>query len=121
MTTYDVSLTERAEDDVERAYLWHSRRSPEVAARWYAGLLAALDSLSALPERCPVAPENDVFPDVTVRQLLYGKRRTSYRILFFVIPPADGEASGTVRILRVLHGAQQRLGQAGQKDDTEGT
>jgi plasmid stabilization system protein ParE len=117
LTTYEVTLTEQAEVEVERSYLWHSRRSPEVAARWYAGLLAALEPLSMLPRRCPVALEDQAFPDVTVRQLVYGSRRSAYRILFYVIEPTTVGEPGVVRVLHVLHGAQQRLGQPDQSED----
>lgn len=102
MTDYTVELTEKAEADVERAYLWTGRTSPGMAERWHVGFVAKLASLSAMPSRCPVARENDSFPDVTVRQLLYGK----YRILFHVIEAQDQGAQGTVRVLHVLHGAQ---------------
>lgn len=53
------------------------------------------------PERCGLAPENEWFPG-ELRQLLYGKRRGVYRILFEV-------RDTTVYILRVRHGARKLL------------
>ena len=57
-------------------------RSPERAERWQAGLLAAIESLKSLPNRCPVAPESRSAA-APVRELLYGpgsKKRVAYRI-----------------------------------------
>ncbi|MDQ3685075.1 MAG: hypothetical protein M3430_05665 [Acidobacteriota bacterium] len=60
-----------------------------------------------MPERCPVAPESREFV-IEVRQLLYGKRRNAYRVLFSVA--YDNEADeNVVRIYRIRHGAQRRL------------
>jgi plasmid stabilization system protein ParE len=41
-----------------------------------------------------------------IRQLLYGKGRNSYRILFTIV---EGEDISTVRILHIRHAAQQTL------------
>jgi plasmid stabilization system protein ParE len=67
------------------------------AEAWLDGVLAAIDTLTSLPRRCPLAPENDEF-DVEVRQLLYGE----HRILFTV-------EDDVVRVLHVLHGARRFL------------
>lgn len=98
---YEVFLSEPAETEVQAAFLWLARTSPDFAGRWYDGFLKAISSLSVFPGRCPIAPENDDFPDRVVRQYLYRKGRTVYRILFDVI---DEE---TVRVMHVRHAAQQ--------------
>ena len=103
MTAYSVELTERAETDVERVFLWIGRRQPELAERWHAGFVAKLASLASMPGRCPVAREDDAYPDTTMRQLTYGQ----YRILYHIIEPQSPDAEGAVRILHVLHGAQK--------------
>ena len=91
---YEVITSEVAEAEASDAFLWHNRVSPTFAARWYSGLLETIASLDTFPRRCPLALENDDFPDKDVRQLLYRQGRTSYRILFCIIEPD---------IVRVLH------------------
>jgi hypothetical protein len=111
LTEFEVIVTDPAQADSDS----HYQRlmyivSPERANIWYAGLLAAFDSLRTLPNRCPIAPEDYHFPEVTVRQYIYGNKRRAYRILYHVVEPEVGEEVGVVRVLRVLHGAQPHLG-----------
>jgi plasmid stabilization system protein ParE len=42
-----------------------------------------------------------------LRQILYGRRTGPYRIIFDVIDAAQGDSE--VRIVRIWHGAQDRL------------
>ena len=63
----------------------------------------AIATLERNPARWPLAPEAEWY-DGDLRQLLHGKRRGIYRILFEV----RGE---TVVILRVRHGRQNLLRQ----------
>jgi plasmid stabilization system protein ParE len=62
---------------------------------------AAFLSLESFPERCPVAPESEFF-DHDIRQLIYGKRQHTYRILFDV-------GGKKVRILHIRHGARGHM------------
>ncbi len=104
---YRVDISRPAVEDAEAAYLWMRETSPEKAAEWFAGLMGAIFSLESMPERCPLAPESREFV-IEVRQLLYGKRLNSYRVLFSV--SYDNEADeNVVRIYRIRHGAQRRL------------
>ena len=64
--------------------------------------MKAVLSLQHNPDRCGLAPEAEWYPG-QLRQLLYGKRKGVYRILFEI----QGE---TVYILRVRHGSQALLG-----------
>jgi plasmid stabilization system protein ParE len=64
--------------------------------------MEAVLSLQDNPDRCRLAPEAEFYPG-QLRQLLYGKRRGIYRILFEV----QGD---TVYVLRVRHGSQALLG-----------
>jgi len=80
--------------------------SPEKARECYEGLLKAIESLSAMPKRFPIARENQYFSK-EIRQLLYGKGRHSYRIIFTI---AESEDVSAVRILHIRHAAQQTLG-----------
>ncbi len=98
---FRVEVTETAQDQIRQTYIQYKQEFPALADSWLTGLLATLDTLKQFPNRCPLAPENDEFED-EVRQLLYGKRRNAYRILFTV-------QKGTVYVLHVRHHAQARL------------
>lgn len=74
-------MSDTAEAEADQTFFWLAGRSPEMAGRWYVGLLVAYQSLAQFPGRCPLAPENDSFESVEVRQLLYGPGRSTYRIL----------------------------------------
>src|SRR5262245_29752779 len=102
---YRIEVSDTADAEAEEAYLWLLRLSPELAVRWYQVLLDASETLSDVPRRFIVAAENDVFPDVEVRQLLYVSGRNVYRILFCILEP------DTVRILHVRHASRRRLGE----------
>jgi len=62
-------------------FRWIAEQSPDAAARWYAGFQKAIAKLSGNPERHPVAEEESEQAGIT-RQMLYGRRRGIYRILF---------------------------------------
>jgi plasmid stabilization system protein ParE len=101
---YRVDISPSALQDAEDAYLWIKQRSPSRAGAWYEGLLEAIYGLERMPARCSVAPESkDV--GIMIRQLLYGKKARTYRILF-----AIGHDSSTdedvVRIFRIRHSAR---------------
>jgi plasmid stabilization system protein ParE len=98
---YDIRLSAQALADAAEVVERIASTYVRMAARWFTGLLRALDSLRTFPERCPLAPEADAFQR-DIRQLFYGKRRNRYRILFVV----EGD---TVHILRILHGARESL------------
>jgi plasmid stabilization system protein ParE len=63
--------------------------------------MQAIRSLQDNPERCGLAPESEWCPG-EIRQLLHGKRKGVYRILFEIRHDA-------VYILHVRHGAQDLL------------
>lgn len=82
--TYLIEISSVAEAEADSAFLLLSQMtSPEKAREWYEGLFKAIESLSAMPKRCPIARENQYFSK-EIRQLLYGKGRNSYRILFTI-------------------------------------
>jgi plasmid stabilization system protein ParE len=106
--TYLIEISSVAEAEADSAFLLLSQMtSPEKAREWYEGLLKAIESLSAMPKRCPLARENQYFSK-EIRQLLYGKGRNSYRIIFTI---AESEDVSAVRILHIRHAAQQTLGE----------
>ena len=102
---YGVIIQPDAQREIEESYAWLIPRSPQNAPRWLDGLNQAVQSLQQLPQRCPLAPENDAF-DYEVRQLLYGKRPGVYRILFTI-------HEDFVHILHIRHAARKFL------DETE--
>jgi plasmid stabilization system protein ParE len=106
---YRVEMSSTAEDEADRAFLKLSQlTSPNKASQWYSGLLRAMDSLSQMPQRCSLARENENF-SLAIHQLLYGKGRNLYRIIFTII---EGSEAPTVRILHIRHGRQQTIGEA---------
>lgn len=104
---YRVDISPPALADAESAYLWIKERAPEKAGEWYEGLLEAVFSLENLPTRCALAPESQEF-SIEIRQLLYGKRGSVYRILFGVSYDPETQEN-VVRIYRIRHSAQRNL------------
>ncbi|NEO95263.1 MAG: type II toxin-antitoxin system RelE/ParE family toxin [Moorea sp. SIO3G5] len=105
---YPIEISSVAEAEADSAFLRLSQvTSPTQASLWYSGLLQAIESLSQFPKRCPNARENKYFSQ-EIRQLLYGRGRNSYRILFTILEEQEG---ATVRILHIRHASQQTLGE----------
>ena len=99
---YRVETTRQAELEMLETFLWRSENlSATAAAQWYNSVMDELYSLEEMPRRCGFAPENEHFVE-EIRQLLYGKRGSQYRILFSI----SGE---TVWILHVLHSSHDTL------------
>ncbi len=73
------------------------------AEKWLVRLFAAILSLDNMPVRCPLIPEAAElgFP---ARQLLYGKGRGVYRIIFHI-----REEERHVRILRIWHSSRDAI------------
>jgi plasmid stabilization system protein ParE len=97
--SYRVVVTAKARADTVEALRWLAERSPAAAARWYAGLEKAIAKLSTLPERHPIAEDESKQLGITLRQMLYGRRRGVYRLFFSI----EGE---TVTLHYVRHSAQ---------------
>lgn len=98
---YQVIIQPEAEQGIKDGYYWISNHSPRNARSWLEGIYKAIMSLEQMPFRCSLAFENNFFEE-EIRQLLYGKGKNTYRILFTVIEQ-------TVHILYVRHSAQQPL------------
>ena len=98
--TFNVVLLSRAETELADIAVWLSERSPDGAIRWLDAFEAARQSLSANPQSCGLAPENDVV-DEEIRQIFFRTRHGQpYRAVFTII---DDE----VRVLHV-RGPHQR-------------
>ena len=96
--TYQVLFAQRAKDDLRHYYLVAAERAPVTAARWLERFETALGSLANNPERCPLAPENDLV-DPTIYQFFFGKQSGKYRALFSI----EGNA---VLILHIRRGGR---------------
>ena len=100
--TYRIAIEATAEREIRAVVRWKTHNaSPTIAARWYNGLLKKIGTLRTHPTRCPIAAEDEKFP-IEIRELLYGRRRNVFRIIFTI-------RDETVSILFVHHGAQQEL------------
>lgn len=98
---YRIEISSVAEAEADKAFLWISQRVSSAQAKtWYEGFLLSIRSLQKMPNRCPLARENDAL-SLEIRQLLYGKGRNCYRIVFTVL-----ESEKIVRILHCLHSSQ---------------
>lgn len=76
---YRVKVSAQAARDLDRIYRFIEAETSHQAAAWFNGLHAVLASLSEMPQRSPVAPE-----DPTLRHLLYGNKPHIYRIIYAV-------------------------------------
>jgi plasmid stabilization system protein ParE len=100
---FRVEVSAQAEDEASSILSWLlSQHAGETGIRWFLAMEDAIQSLSTLPERCPLAPENARFP-FEVRQLLYGRKPHIYRILFTI----NGDV---VTILHIRHARRKPIG-----------
>ncbi len=106
--TYRDTVQHAAKLDMLEACRWISRDSPAAANKWLNKIWKAIRTLESNPERCSLAWESEVFRQ-PLRQLLVGKRRGVYRVLFQI---RDDE----VLVLHVRHGARQQLEEWDTKD-----
>jgi plasmid stabilization system protein ParE len=98
---FQVEITPIAEAQIEQAYRWYRERNPEFADLWFRGLMNTIATLQEKPQRCSLAIEHEIFPE-EVRQLLYGKAKNVYRVLFTI-------RDDTVYTLYVRHSSQAPL------------
>ena len=96
MKNYRVEIKPIAEKDLEKRYLQIAEESPQNALQWYLGIIEAIEKLSTLAERCPIAPE-DIDIQRGIRHLILG----AYRVLYVI----NGDA---VEVLHVRHTRMER-------------
>jgi plasmid stabilization system protein ParE len=96
-----VEIIPIAEAQIEQAYHWYRERNPEFADRWFRSLMNAIATLQEKPLRCALSLENEIFAE-EVRQLLHGKAKNVYRVLFTI-------RDSTVYVLYVCHSSQAPL------------
>ncbi len=85
--SYRIIFLPSAKVDIGAAVAWLSAASSSSAARWRIGLFRIVENLETDPYRYTIAEEADDL-NLPLRELLYGKRRHVYRILFTI----DGDA-----------------------------
>jgi plasmid stabilization system protein ParE len=100
--TYQVRITAKAEQDIEGVLRWyHDQSAPDAGQRWVDRLLAKIATLEKHPQRCRFAREAREV-NVELRELLIGRRRGIFRILFVIEEPM-------VVILHIRHSARDML------------
>jgi plasmid stabilization system protein ParE len=100
--TYRVIIQPSAFADLEETLDYLAKHySLESSEAWYAGCLAALESLAKNPHRCGIAKEAAKI-GVEIRQCLYRRHHSVYRILFTIREDA-------VRVLYVRHSARDDM------------
>lgn len=106
---FQVRVTQTAKAEIDTAYSWLRERNPVYADNWFRELMDTIATLQEKPLRCALAPENDAIAE-EIRQLIYGKSRNKYRILFAI-------REDTVFVLHVRHSSQAPL--IGEEVDEE--
>ncbi|MBM3745580.1 MAG: type II toxin-antitoxin system RelE/ParE family toxin [Acidobacteria bacterium] len=101
---FHVEIAPRALADLEAAFQFIRKDSPERAAQWLLGIIDAVNSLEEMPARCPLAPESEDLGE-EVRVLHFGRRQHVYRV--FLSVRFTGRNRGAVRVFHVRHGARR--------------
>lgn len=96
MKQYRIDIKPTAENDLARRFAQIEKESPQNAVSWYLGLIAAIEKLDELAERCPIAPE-DMDIQRGIRHLIVG----DYRVLYVI----EGDV---VSVLHIRHGRHDR-------------
>ena len=99
---FRVEISKEAEYDAASILDWLiAQQAGETGLRWFQGLEKTIESLAELPNRCPIAPENERF-SFEVRHLLYGRKPHVYRIVFTV-------QEDVVQILHIWYGRRKHI------------
>jgi len=99
-----IIVLPKAKQDIRHNVDWLQRKySDQTASRWQSAVTRTMRTLKNNPSRFAFASEaNDL--SVPLRELIHGKRRIVYRILFTI-------TNNTVYIHRIRNAAQDRLGE----------
>lgn len=102
--SFQVNLTTRATSDIESALEWLQETAPHALEQWYEKLMAAIHSLEYLPTRYPVfrQAEKRLKLDFEVREMLFGKRRGTFRVFYRII-------DDTVNVLHIRRASRGPL------------
>ena len=96
---YRVELMPRARRDLARIYRHIHADDAAQARAWLVGLEALVFSLDEHPARGAVTPENE-----NLRQLFYGHKPDTYRIIYAV-----DQRHRVVNVIHIRHGARDRF------------
>lgn len=102
MEEYEIVFAPTAREDLQSALEWLEANAPEKVGQWYESIKVCIRTLAHLPRRCPLAPENGLWGEEELRQLLFQEYPSKYRIIFTV-------KKNTVRVLNIRHGARRFL------------
>ena len=105
MREYEIVFAPTAHEDLAMILQWLKRESPENVSDWYAAIKAEIQTLKRMPGRCPKAPENGLWGEEELRQLLFQDYPSKYRIIFHV-------SKSSAHILNIRHGARRFLHEA---------
>ena len=99
---FEVLITDEAFADLDLIAAFIKRQaSINIARKWFAGIVNAIESLGEMPARCSVAEESAGL-EREVRLLLHGKRYRRYKIYFTI-----DEETKTVRVFHIRHWAMK--------------
>jgi plasmid stabilization system protein ParE len=104
-----VEITPIAAEQIDQAYQWYRTQNAEFADRWFRSLMNAIATLQEKPRRCAFAIEREIFHE-EVHQLLHGKSRNIYRVLFTI-------RDNTVYVLYIRHSSQASLTEEDLEDN----
>ena len=102
MEEYRIVFAPTAQEDIGSALAWLEKNTPVNLGEWLGALKSDIQALSVLPESCPYAPENGLWGDEELRQLLFKRYTSQYRVIFTV-------EEQTVRILNIRHSSKRYL------------
>ncbi|MGJ8694675.1 MAG: type II toxin-antitoxin system RelE/ParE family toxin [Verrucomicrobiaceae bacterium] len=102
MEEYEIVFSPTALEDLESTLTWLAGEAPEKVAEWYEAIKTHIETLRQLPEAHPLAPENGLWGNEELRQLLFQAFPSKYRIIFSV-------NKKTVQILSIRHGSRRFL------------
>jgi len=98
LCNYEIRFSEPAEAELEVEYLRLAGVRFELAERWNEGVLTACASLSQLPNRYPLAPDQ-VQGGYQTRRMPFRIGDSGYSILYAVFEQAEDNTA----LVRILH------------------
>ncbi len=108
--TFTVEISDKADADIQTAFLWLAKRNPDFAGRWVEGLIREIEGLSVFPTIHSFTPESEALGR-PARRMLYRNGKSVYRVLFCLLDLDEDDTMDTVRVLHVRHGAQRPPGE----------
>lgn len=97
MKEYRVNIRPTAQIDIENRYFEIAEDSPDNAINWYLNIIAAIEKLDKMAERCPIAPE-----DEDIQKGIRYLNIHNYRVLYYI-------EENSVEVLHVRGDSHQRI------------